>query len=398
VRTGWTPFAQLSREATSIDLEFFVDGKWVKPGQIKWESGSGDDVKWTVQLDELPFEAKPDTKVRLALMCGVKKGEFTTAGLLGRYKLENLSFGVHEVSNALRRRRFVNVAEAELIFDEATQEVLESIKWNWSATLADISSEIELEFVALSKEKVSGSTAVDVGPGMIVAMSTTVVLKTDRNRRPGSSLFEYRWINFQDPTNVYATNQLFAVDLDEGDTPVVYLNSAMNDVRGILTLSKSQLAKSTAEVKNARKRADRLLVLQIAGSVSPSVVMRILEVSQSVIEDLDTPEEIGNLDFEGVFESLSPSTQEIAKAWSDWMSPSGLVARGDGVTLCREVFALSDRGKPTPHLMAFIHDQLPRQMRQHFKAELPIAEIVGEAVTAKKPADISQAFTESEVG
>lgn len=363
MRRGATPFSQLAIPATELKFEYeAAPGNWQVLAKLPSPSQEMIWEDWNVFLEDLPEGNSADTKVRVSVVARIPAPS-PGAGIPVKnwhsvYKPEVLKAGLIQVGNADRLRRMQvaglkQLPDGEILFEAA-----------WEATVGSISGEITLETVLMASKTLDVAPGVGVFPGTVVASTNNVIVRPRRVSPPGTGLFDYKWADFREPSNGFSSGQLFAVDLESFDRPTIWLNSAVKDLRELLTTKSEALANQ--RLKAVRSVLERSLASMIAESIGSSVASQLVE---AVIEALDedmTREALDNLDISQVLESVKPHVRTIAGAWSSWMSPRG--GEKNLEAMCRELAEdFIDKGSVAFH--AYLHDQLPRQLRENLKAE-----------------------------
>ena len=363
MRRGATPFSQLTVPATELKFEYETSpGNWQALAKLPSDSQEMVWEDWNVFLEDLPEGNSADAKIKITVTARVPAPS-PGAGLPvmnwhGVYSPEVLKAGLIQVGNANRLRR-MQAAELKQLPDGEIQ--FEAI---WESTVGSLSGELTLETVLMASKTLDVAPGVGVFPGTVVASTNNVIVRPRRISPPGTGLFDYKWADFREPSNGFSSGQLFAVDLESFDRPTVWLNTAVKDLRGILTTKSEAL--TNQRLKAVRSVLERSLASMIAESIGSSVALQLVEAVLDALEEDVTREALDNLDISQVIESVEPHVRTIASAWSSWMSPRG--GQKNLEAMCRELAEdFIDKGSVAFH--AYLHDKLPRQLRENLKAE-----------------------------
>jgi hypothetical protein len=346
---------------------------------VQWED-------WQVFLEDLdPQQGQGPIELRASLRVVIpappKKAKKPREKAMEKwhksYPITALRAGAIEKANAERRRNFTPGEIHQLPDGEL------EVTCSWTGNQADLVKGIELEAVVVSASNIDIAPGIGVSPGTVVATTNGLSISLRRETPPGNSLFTYVWQDFSSPESHFAPGDLFAVDLNNPAGPTVVLNSAVPGFQAVLYSRQSPLS-GAARLNDPKERVEDALILMIAESIVPSIAVRIIEVVKESVEDELTEGLLDEIDFSEVIELLGPNFLAVARAWTNWLSPSGL---NRGLTECAREITETYVSKGNEAFHRFLHDELPRRVRAGLGAESMMEKLLEDAIGARPAHD-----------
>lgn len=387
MRRGATSFPQISVPASQMTVEVRTEGSdWIP---FKTFEGSDSHVQWEdwqVFLEDLdPIEGSGPMELRASLRVVIpappKKAKKPREKAMEKwhqsYPISALRAGTIERANAERRRRFTPGEIQELPDGEL------EVTCRWTGNQADLVNGVELEAVIVSTSNIDVAPGIGVSPGTVVATTNGLSISLRREVPPGNSLFNYVWQDFSLAEGHFAPGGLFAVDMNHHAGPTVVLNSALPGFQAVLYSRQVPLS-GAARLNDPKERVEDALILMIAESVVPSIAVRIIEVVKESVEDELTEGLLDEIDFSQVVELLDPNFLTVARAWTNWLSPSGV---NRGLSECAREITEIYVSKGVEAFHRFLHDELPRRVRAEIGAESMMEKLLENAVGVRTAID-----------
>jgi len=387
MRRGATSFPQISIPASRMTVEVRTEGSdWIpfktlenSDSQVQWED-------WQVFLEDLgPQQGQEAYELRASLRVVIpappKKAKRPREKAMEKwhksYPISALRAGTIERANAERRRSFTP-GEIQQLPDGELE-----VTCSWTGNQADLIKGIEIEAVVVSASNIDVAPGVGVSPGTVVATTNGLSISRRREIPPGNSLFTYVWQDFSSAESPFASGDLFAVDLNNHTGPTVVLNSSVPGFQAVLYSRQSPLS-GAARWNDPKERVEDALILMIAESVAPSIAVRIIEVVEESVEDELTEGLLDEIDYSEVVELLGPNFLAVARAWTNWLSPSGA---NRGLTECAREITEIYVSKGIEAFHKFLHDELPRRVRSGLGAESMMEKLLENAIGARPARD-----------